>query len=67
MGFFFFFSPSFIIWNLLLFLFILEVERGHGVFFKENFTFKRGKGAWIYLFTIFFINYLYSFVTFLNS
>ncbi len=32
-------------------------------FFKENFTLEKGRGAWVYLFTIYL---LYSFVTFLT-
>jgi hypothetical protein len=44
-------------------------QRGEGgiiFFLKENFTLERGMGVWVYLFNIYLIYYLYSFVTFFN-
>jgi hypothetical protein len=38
-------------------------------FLKENFTLERGRRVWVYLLTVYFVNffyYLYSSVTFFN-
>jgi len=47
------------------FLKFLMRKRGHEFYLKENFTLEKGRGVWVYLFTIFYC-YLYSFVIFLT-
>ncbi len=59
-----------LLFHLLLLFLILEGGKGAmSYFLKENFTLERGRRVWVYLLTVYFVNffyYLYSSVTFFN-